>query len=200
MENLKCKSCGGNLTKDGVVYICEKCGETFKESEIKNIQEETINNSQKPEDIASKLLSEGKGVIEVIKELRDRTGLGLAEAKSIVDTVMSNSSNIPNSTQQGGCYIATCVYGSYDCPEVWILRRYRDYKLDSTFFGKCFIKIYYAISPKLVKWFGNTKCFKKVWKTRLDKMVNNLREQGYSDTKYIDKNISRGDKYGNTKM
>ena len=25
-----------------------------------------------------------------------------------------------------GCYIATCVYGSYDCPQVWILRRYRD--------------------------------------------------------------------------
>lgn len=200
MENLKCKSCDGNLTKDGVVYICEKCGETFQESEIKDIQEETINNSQKPEDIASRLLSEGKGVIEVIRELRDRTGLGLAEAKSIVDTVMSNSSNIPNSKQQGGCYIATCVYGSYNCPEVWTLRRYRDYKLDSTFFGKCFIKIYYAISPKLVKWFGNTRYFKKVWKTRLDKIVNNLKEQGYSDTKYIDKNINRGDKYGNTKM
>lgn len=22
----------------------------------------------------------------------------------------------------GGCYVATCVYGSYDCPEVWTLR------------------------------------------------------------------------------
>lgn len=26
-----------------------------------------------------------------------------------------------------GCYVATCVYGSYDCPEVWTLRRFRDY-------------------------------------------------------------------------
>ena len=25
-----------------------------------------------------------------------------------------------------GCYVATCVYGSYDCPQVWTLRRYRD--------------------------------------------------------------------------
>ncbi|AZA83149.1 hypothetical protein C1637_19580 [Chryseobacterium lactis] len=27
---------------------------------------------------------------------------------------------------QGACYIATAVYGSYDCSEVWILRRFRD--------------------------------------------------------------------------
>ena len=25
-----------------------------------------------------------------------------------------------------GCYIATCVYGSYDCPQVQTLRRFRD--------------------------------------------------------------------------
>ncbi len=31
-----------------------------------------------------------------------------------------------------GCYIATCVYGSYDCPQVWTLRRFRDYTLDET--------------------------------------------------------------------
>ena len=27
----------------------------------------------------------------------------------------------------GACYVATAVYGSYDCPEVWTLRRFRDY-------------------------------------------------------------------------
>ena len=30
-------------------------------------------------------------------------------------------------TSSGGCYVATAVYGSYDCPEVWVLRRYRDF-------------------------------------------------------------------------
>lgn len=24
--------------------------------------------------------------------------------------------------EKNGCYIATCVYGSYDCPQVWTLR------------------------------------------------------------------------------
>ena len=88
---------------------------------------------------------------------------------------------------KSGCYVATCVYGSYDCPQVWTLRRYRDYKLDSTWYGRAFIKIYYAISPTIVKWFGETSWFKKLWKGKLDKMVAKLQAQGYEDTKYEDK-------------
>ena len=87
----------------------------------------------------------------------------------------------------GGCYVATAVYGSYDCPEVWTLRRYRDYELDSTWYGRAFIKTYYAISPTIVKWFGETEWFKKLWKGKLDKMVAKLQEQGYESTRYNDK-------------
>ncbi len=94
-------------------------------------------------------------------------------------------------TQQektNGCYVATCVYGSYDCPQVWTLRRYRDYKLASTWYGRAFIHIYYAISPTLVKWFGKTKWFKKMWKGKLDRMVKKLENQGFKNTPYVDKN------------
>lgn len=73
-----------------------------------------------------------------------------------------------------GCYVATCVYGSYDCLEVWTLRRYRDYELDVTWYGRAFIKTYYAISPTIVKWFGATEWFKKLWRGKLDKMVAKL--------------------------
>ncbi len=86
-----------------------------------------------------------------------------------------------------GCYVATSVYGSYDCKEVWVLRRYRDYHLDKSFVGKIFIKIYYAISPTLVKAFGNTKIFKSVCKNILDKKVQKLQQKGYKNTKYNDK-------------
>ena len=55
-----------------------------------------------------------------------------------------------------GCYVATCVYGSYDCPQVWTLRRYRDFELASTWYGRMFIHLYYAISPTIVKVFGKT--------------------------------------------
>lgn len=56
--------------------------------------------------------------------------------------------------QKSGCYIATAVYGSYDCPEVWTLRRFRDNTLDRTWYGRAFIRAYYAVSPTLVRWFG----------------------------------------------
>ena len=85
-----------------------------------------------------------------------------------------------------GCYVATCVYGSYDCPEVWTLRRYRDNTLGSTWYGRAFIRTYYAISPTLVKWFGKTKWFKKMWKGTLDRMVQKLQDKGVENTPYDD--------------
>jgi len=90
-------------------------------------------------------------------------------------------------TNTGGCYVATAVYGSYDCPEVWTLRRYRDYTLAETWHGRVFIHTYYTVSPILVKWFGNTKLFKKIWKNWLDKMVQKLNNKGVENTAYEDK-------------
>ena len=94
-----------------------------------------------------------------------------------------------NSEQKatGGCYVATAVYGSYDCPQVWTLRRYRDYTLAETWYGRAFIHTYYAISPTLVKWFGHTEWFKKMWKGKLDRMVANLKADGVEDTPYEDR-------------
>ncbi len=93
----------------------------------------------------------------------------------------------PPTNSSGACYIATCVYGSYDCPQVWTLRRFRDYTLDVTWYGRLFIKCYYAISPTLVKWFGKTKWFRRFWKAKLDKMVENLNGKGIENTCYKDK-------------
>ena len=84
------------------------------------------------------------------------------------------------------CYVATAVYGSYDGPQVWTLRRYRDYHLVHTWYGKAFIHIYYAISPTIVKWFGETKWFKRMWLRKLDKMVEKLQLNGFESTPYND--------------
>ncbi|MBR0156619.1 MAG: hypothetical protein IJM20_03750 [Clostridia bacterium] len=89
--------------------------------------------------------------------------------------------------KKSGCYVATAVYGSYNCPQVWTLRRYRDYGLAQTRRGRAFIKTYYAISPTLVKWFGNTEWFKKMWRGKLDRMVYDLQKKGYEDTPYEDR-------------
>lgn len=86
-----------------------------------------------------------------------------------------------------GCYVATCVYGSYDCPEVWTLRRYRDNCLSQTWYGRLFIHIYYAVSPTVVKLLGNAKWFKKVGRYELDKLVGKLYNHGFDNSPYKDK-------------
>lgn len=93
----------------------------------------------------------------------------------------------PQPSKQGGCYVATAVYGSYDCPQVWTLRRYRDDTLAATWYGRLFIHTYYAVSPTLVRWFGETEWFKNMWRGKLDRMVRRLQSEGVEDTPYEDK-------------
>lgn len=131
--------------------------------------------------------------LTAIKLIREATGLGLKDAKDIADAFdtidFRKPQNIPsttNSSQSGGCYIATAVYGSYDCPEVWTLRRFRDNSLARTFIGRIFIRAYYFISPYLVKWFGNTDWFKMLWKPTLNRLVTKLNKKGIENTPYND--------------
>lgn len=109
-------------------------------------------------------------------------------AKTTFQFNMRRERTYTNPYDTSGCYVATAVYGSYDCPQVWTLRRYRDYTLAETWYGRAFIHAYYAISPTLVKWFGHTDWFKKMWKGKLDRMVASLNAQGVEDTPYEDRN------------
>ncbi|MBQ9196051.1 MAG: hypothetical protein IJ157_02315 [Clostridia bacterium] len=84
------------------------------------------------------------------------------------------------------CYVATAVYGSYDCPEVWTLRRFRDNTLKHTWYGRTFIKVYYEISPHFVKCFGHTKWFNTLFRGILNKIVANLNNDGVLNTPYND--------------
>lgn len=95
--------------------------------------------------------------------------------------------SIPSESSSEGCYIATCVYGSYDCPAVWTLRRYRDDILRAHLYGRAFIRVYYLLSPTLVKLFGKTLWFQRFWRKRLDRIVNKLNENGIAGTSYSDK-------------
>lgn len=135
--------------------------------------------------------------IQAIKLVRGTAGLGLATAKYFVENhtpgdwsaydLDKAAYGTSTSSNNGGCYVATAVYGSYNCPQVWTLRRYRDNTLAKTWYGRAFIHSYYAVSPTLVKWFGQTEWFKALWKPRLDKMVQRLNDEGIKNTPYNDK-------------
>ena len=85
-----------------------------------------------------------------------------------------------------GCYVATAIYGSYDCPHVWVLRRFRDTTLSASWCGRVFIRVYYAISPSFVKVFGNKKWFNTALRNFLDSFVVLLQKKGFADTPYHD--------------
>ena len=86
-----------------------------------------------------------------------------------------------------GCYVATAVYGSYDCPEVWTLRRFRDQVLAKTWYGRLFIHLYYAVSPTAVRLFGGCGWFQNSFRGRLDTLVSGLQSDGFASTPYEDR-------------
>lgn len=86
------------------------------------------------------------------------------------------SSEQIDNPKPSGCYIATAVYGSYEAPEVMILREFRDNVLQNTWLGRAFIKFYYAVSPALAVRLRNTTTLNHWVKNILDKWVNHLRK------------------------
>lgn len=117
-----------------------------------------------------------QGLLPELKKLAEKQNTPPSSGSS--ENKQQNNSSASGSS---GCYIATCVYGSYDCPQVWTLRRFRDNTLSASRPGRAFIKAYYLISPTLVRIFGNSIIFKKVFRYILNKLINKLIKSGVSD-------------------
>lgn len=126
--------------------------------------------------------------IAAIKIFRDATNAGLAESKDAIDDLyarqgyqdfsMSNSMNKrrdkdPN-VKVSRCYIATAVYGSYDAPQVVVLRRFRDEVLSKYFFGRAFIRTYYAMSPPVARRLEKAGRTNRIVRRMLDRVVRRL--------------------------
>lgn len=126
--------------------------------------------------------------IRLFNELPDLIIMPVADLSKIMKHKVSSGELTDVSSKQPskGCYIATAVYGSYDCPEVWILRRFRDSVLESSLIGKIIVRVYYSISPHIVKALGKYSLFNKINKAWLDIIVKKLHNKGFSDRPYLD--------------
>lgn len=120
-----------------------------------------------------------------------KSGMSVKQARkdfSVTAKPWKNAYSLDNKKDgKGACYIATCVYGSYDCPQVWTLRRYRDLILSQNVLGRIFIHTYYLVSPSLVNWFGSYSWFRIIFKKILDYFVLKLQYKGINSNPYIDK-------------
>lgn len=70
---------------------------------------------------------------------------------------------------------------------MWTLRRFRDGVLAEHWYGRAFVRLYYAVSPTLVRWFGESAWFQRLWRGPLDRLVAQLQARGVEDTPYQDK-------------
>lgn len=98
-----------------------------------------------------------------------------AQARNVINRNINMINNVEKRVNtKTGCYIASCVYGSYNANEVLQLRSYRDNILTKNIFGRIFIDVYYLISPKIVLTLGRFYTFRKLSKLFLDRLINSL--------------------------
>ena len=74
-----------------------------------------------------------------------------------------------------GCYIATMVYGSYEDPEVKVLRKFRDKVLLKSLPGILFVKLYYKFSPGFVEKTKNIRTVHVLLRKFLNPIIKLLR-------------------------
>ena len=158
----------------------------------------TLNNEEYAKSIRLKLKPEQyKEVIGQYSYIDDRLNrLGIEHKKidsSVYECYMNDLekaieyyNSVKNNSKKQGCYIATCIYGSYDSPEVWVLRRFRDNYLNNYVLGRLFISLYYLISTRVIEIFGKYNVFKNINRIWLDKLVSYLKSIGYSSKPYKD--------------
>ncbi|HNX13830.1 MAG TPA: hypothetical protein PKH29_03140 [Oscillospiraceae bacterium] len=103
----------------------------------------------------------------------------LNRAFQIFNEKINAFKNIRSTGSGGSCYIATAVYGSYDAPEVLILRKFRDEILGATLLGRIFISAYYKLSPRFAVKLKRMNRMNRYVKRNLDKFTMRLKTKHY---------------------
>lgn len=107
-----------------------------------------------------------KGINEMLQ--------GSAEFRNSIIRELRGSNSEPQKQEKGACYIATAVYGSYDAPEVLVLRKYRDEYLGVTALGRFVVRAYYTISPSFARTLTPRNPITKLARMQLDRFVTKL--------------------------
>ena len=100
-------------------------------------------------------------------------------------TVMKDGKCVAESSEGGGCLIATAAYGSEMAPQVQFLREIRDGKVMTTQSGTAFMtgfnQFYYSFSPAVADYERENPVFKEAVKVTLTPMLTSLTLLNYVD-------------------
>jgi len=95
------------------------------------------------------LLQSSMAAFKKAEELDPDGQFGQKAARSYRELQEELPSESQAKAKSGGCYIATACYGSYDHPDVVLLRRFRDERLMTSKLGRILVRAYYVASPPL---------------------------------------------------
>ena len=111
------------------------------------------------------------------------TGTIVVESDKSVEEVQSTTE--PESTEGGGCLIATAAYGSEMAPQVQFLREIRDNTVlqtqSGTSFMTAFNTFYYTFSPTIADYERENPIFKEAVKVGLTPLLTSLTILNYVD-------------------
>ncbi len=107
-------------------------------------------------------------------EVANQYRYAIADDVKFIEEVRNGSMDQKTDGGSSGCYIATAVYGSYYCDEVFALRRFRDDRLAKSVFGRAFIRLYYRISPFFARRLTCDSAVSKFIRKRLDWLIERI--------------------------
>ena len=144
---------------------------------------DVVNNAQKsfnPNNIdaISTRFTQARSLLATMK-LMDMSRTTKIRLNTNTTTIVSVDNQVKEAIKKknSGCYIASMAYGSYEHPQVLILREYRDHKLSCSILGRAFIKFYYAISPYFVVALKNHHRINRLIRYALNTFIRNLKNE-----------------------
>jgi hypothetical protein len=152
-------------------------------AEVNNIQSVISNTYDNVRKLSALLLLKEKvneawevttmiGNMDLVPEFRSRYNTNKSSLSNLRSQLSQFGASRPSS---GGCYIATLVYGSYEHPQVIVLRGFRDNVLNKYTAGRKFITFYYKHSPNWVEKMKDKETLNKAIRIILNAIIKLLK-------------------------
>ena len=151
-----------------LIAVVNKLQENPKQYGLDNM----LSSFAQAKDMTQKLLNIS-GSYEVKARVRDNLKT-ISDLTTTLEQINKQVSRQVQKQNSGACYVATMAYGSYDHPQVLVLRQFRDNVLSQSWYGRLFIKVYYKTSPHLVSLLQGYEKPNLLIRKQLDKFIRKL--------------------------
>jgi len=159
------------LIEKSRAYYSLEIQESATEAKIGKIDTKSVNIEEIPQEIAQQQ-----------KEIEE-TSIQKSENKVTEPQIVENPID---SSEGGGCLIATATYGSEMAPQIQLLREIRDNQLMSTQSGVSFMsgfnQLYYSFSPYIADLERESPIFKEMVKIGITPLLSTLSIMSYAET------------------